>query len=695
MVKIHNGYKINTLILMIAIIIVFIMFNIVYASSDILEHWGRDVIQDWLDRGLISGYPDGSFKPDNEITRAEFITLINKIFGYTETTTIDYSDVNIGDWYYESIAVAKAAGYIDGYPDGTMRPNNLISREEVATIIMKVYKLIPNEAAADVLTDAKTFTWSKGAIGAVLNADIMTGYPDGSFGSQIYMKRAESTVSLDRGNKKFMNTEEEDNNPVTPEAPEVVLNDEKDTVYGMTPEMEYKLDLGDWIKYEKSIFNKLDLSGEHILLVRYMAEGINPPGPFTKLEFTKRISSGSDIIEVTDIIITGDDTVDNYLTIQLTASVEPENATNKTVIWTVSTLLDGIATIDDNGLLTAIEPGTVTVMVTTSTLEVTRTKVITITNIAVTNATEAVLTAETTPTQSNVDDAQLLIDILPDVEIKTVLQNRLDVVQNIIDLAIAKETAIDTLQITYNTLYADIESSYTEENWITLTDYYNDGISNINEAGTIDLVDLALAEALNGMAEVKTIAQTLSAAKIAAHAALNDALAGYDSSNYTEFHWTAINNLKESADTAIDEATTVNAVNERKDDAIQAMSEIPTLEEVEEMAEEAVLRVENGTPPTEDDISIAYVIISRLPEGDTRTNLENRVLAALKTNALNDLDAAYGLYNSADYTSENWDILDGYYTTGQTEINSATNRDEIDEAYTIAFVGMAYVPKST
>lgn len=280
MVKIHNGYKINTLILMITIIIVFIMFNIVYASSDILEHWGRDVIQDWLDKGLISGYPDGSFKPDNEITRAEFITLINKIFGYTETTTIDYSDVNIGDWYYESIAVAKAAGYIDGYPDGTMRPNNLISREEVATIIMKVYKLIPNEAAADVLTDAKTFTWSKGAIGAVLNADIMTGYPDGSFGSQIYMKRGESTVSLDRGNKKFMNTEEDDNNPVTPGLPEVTFDDKKDTVYGMTTEMEYKFDSEDWTRYEENTFNELDLSGKHILLVRYMAEGNNPARTF-------------------------------------------------------------------------------------------------------------------------------------------------------------------------------------------------------------------------------------------------------------------------------------------------------------------------------------------------------------------------------------------------------------------------------
>lgn len=319
---------------------------------------------------------------------------------------------------------------------------------------------------------------------------------------------------------------------------------------------------------------------------------------------------------------------------------------------------------------------------------------ITITNIAVTNATEAVLTAETTPTQSNVDDAQLLINILPDVEIKTVLQNRLDLVQDIIDLNTAKATAIDTLQITYETLYTDIESSYTAGNWIILTSYYNDGISNINESETIELVDLALTEALDGMAEVKTIAQTLSAAKIAANAELDNALAEYNSSNYTEFHWTAINNLKEAADTAIDEATTVNAVNELKNDAIQAMSEIPTLEEVEVMAEEAVLRVENGMPPTEDDISIAYVIIGRLPAGATRTNLENRMLTALKTNALNELDVAYGLYSSTDYTTENWDILVGYYTDGQTGINNATNRDEIDEAWTIAFVGMAYVPKS-
>jgi hypothetical protein len=167
-------------------------------ASDISGRWDEGTIQNWVDNSLINGYPDGTFKPDNNITRAEFIALVNRAFGYTETTPISFTDVNQNAWYALVIAVAVEAGYILGYPDGTMKPENPISREEVASIIMKIKNLGDNSSIANTFTDAASLNWSKGAVGAVLAEGIMLGYPDGSFGPQNFIKRGETVVVLDR-----------------------------------------------------------------------------------------------------------------------------------------------------------------------------------------------------------------------------------------------------------------------------------------------------------------------------------------------------------------------------------------------------------------------------------------------------------------------------------------------------------------
>src|SRR5659263_9723 len=167
-------------------------------ASDISGHWAQTTIQSWTDNNLIKGYPDGTFKLDNNITRAEFITLVNGAFGYTKTAPISFTDVGQNAWYASAIAVAVEAGYISGYPDGTMRPDNPISREEAATIIMKINKLTENADAASKFTDANTLVWSKGAVGAVKFAGIMIGYPDGSFQPKNYIKRGEAVFALDK-----------------------------------------------------------------------------------------------------------------------------------------------------------------------------------------------------------------------------------------------------------------------------------------------------------------------------------------------------------------------------------------------------------------------------------------------------------------------------------------------------------------
>jgi len=168
------------------------------AVSDISGHWAQVTIQSWIDKGLIKGYPDGTFKPDQHVTRAEFMTLANRAFGYSAVVPITYTDVKAGSWYAPEVAKAKGAGYISGYPDGTMKPENPITREEVATIVARIKNLTSAANAADKYTDASSISsWSKGQVGAVTSAQIMQGYPAGSFMPQGLMTRAEVVVASD------------------------------------------------------------------------------------------------------------------------------------------------------------------------------------------------------------------------------------------------------------------------------------------------------------------------------------------------------------------------------------------------------------------------------------------------------------------------------------------------------------------
>lgn len=169
------------------------------SASDISGHWASKQIQEWIDKGYVRGYEDGSFKPNNPITRAEFAVLVNKSFGFTETIPVFFNDVSEADWFYGAIATARAAGYIGGYEDGSMKPNSPITRQEAAAIVAKLKDLDKNSGAANIFTDAKLIPeWSKGHIGAASAAGYMKGYEDGSFQPLKNITRAEAVVVLDK-----------------------------------------------------------------------------------------------------------------------------------------------------------------------------------------------------------------------------------------------------------------------------------------------------------------------------------------------------------------------------------------------------------------------------------------------------------------------------------------------------------------
>ncbi|MBQ2678663.1 MAG: S-layer homology domain-containing protein, partial [Firmicutes bacterium] len=84
--------------------------------------------------GYVYGYPDGYFRGGNAITRAEFATMLVQFFG-TNNATCNFSDVKATHWAYKYIATASSYGWVVGYEDGTFRPDQAITRAEAVTII--------------------------------------------------------------------------------------------------------------------------------------------------------------------------------------------------------------------------------------------------------------------------------------------------------------------------------------------------------------------------------------------------------------------------------------------------------------------------------------------------------------------------------------------------------------------------------
>lgn len=106
--------------------------------TDIDGHWSEQYVEYGVEHGYINGYPDGSFKPDASVTRAEFATMLNSAVGITQKAEISFFDVEENDWFYPEIQKAVYAGYVAGYEDGSFLAQNNITRQEAAVILSRI-----------------------------------------------------------------------------------------------------------------------------------------------------------------------------------------------------------------------------------------------------------------------------------------------------------------------------------------------------------------------------------------------------------------------------------------------------------------------------------------------------------------------------------------------------------------------------
>jgi len=175
-----------------------LMYAQVSVGTDIDGHWAEAQIECWIERGIVKGYEDGTFKPENSIKRCEFAALMNRTFGFVEKAEVNFSDIEGTEWFVEDIAKAVAAGYMKGDAEGTFRPNDPIARQEAALVLARIYEL-GDQGKKHLFKDLDEIaSWSFWAVMAVVDAGLMEGYPDGTFGPKNPIKRSETVTVLDR-----------------------------------------------------------------------------------------------------------------------------------------------------------------------------------------------------------------------------------------------------------------------------------------------------------------------------------------------------------------------------------------------------------------------------------------------------------------------------------------------------------------
>ncbi|MFS0724783.1 carbohydrate binding domain-containing protein [Paenibacillus sp. 1P07SE] len=171
--------------------------------GDWQDHWAQGEIGRWLSDGLLEGYPDGSFRPQQPLTRAEFAVILTRLFGLRATEESgSFSDIKSGAWHAGAVGALTRAGFADGYPDGSFRPSQQVNRQEAAVLLHRAFRL-QEEAEAAAQTQPYADQAEIGSFAAVAVHElgargILLGYPDGSFRPQQPLTRAGAAAMLHR-----------------------------------------------------------------------------------------------------------------------------------------------------------------------------------------------------------------------------------------------------------------------------------------------------------------------------------------------------------------------------------------------------------------------------------------------------------------------------------------------------------------
>lgn len=174
------------------------------AFGDMASHWAKPTVETLASKLIIQGRSKDSFEPNGSITRAEWAALLVRALGLSDAKDkAPFSDVN-GQWFAAAVNTAYKAKLIEGYDDGTFRPNQTVTREELAAMVMRAVSYVgakPNDKQGQGVsfTDgADISTWATEAVKQAVQAGIIEGDSQGQFRPAQSASRAEAATMLYR-----------------------------------------------------------------------------------------------------------------------------------------------------------------------------------------------------------------------------------------------------------------------------------------------------------------------------------------------------------------------------------------------------------------------------------------------------------------------------------------------------------------
>ena len=167
-----------------------------YPDTD--GHWAESSIDRWSNAAVVQG-TDGEFRPDLSITRAQIAAIFARLLRLPAASPAEYHDLTADAWYADAVSRCAAAGILTGYPDGTFRPNDPVTREQACAMLARALGIaeVRRAGLSDFPDAADTGDWAKGYVAAMLNRGILAGL-SGKLAPKAPVTRAQFVTMLDR-----------------------------------------------------------------------------------------------------------------------------------------------------------------------------------------------------------------------------------------------------------------------------------------------------------------------------------------------------------------------------------------------------------------------------------------------------------------------------------------------------------------
>ena len=161
------------------------------------DNWAQEYLDQLVEWSVMRGDIDGNLYADRNITRAEFVTMVDRAYGYDQVGGTPFTDVQDSSWYADDISIAYNVGYFQGTSRTTASPDDNLTREQAVLLLGRNMMLQSSAGETLGFSDSRDFSeWSRTMVQAAADAGVVGGYPDGTFRPQNHVTRGEVAKML-------------------------------------------------------------------------------------------------------------------------------------------------------------------------------------------------------------------------------------------------------------------------------------------------------------------------------------------------------------------------------------------------------------------------------------------------------------------------------------------------------------------